>query len=107
MKAAIYWKGMKNTIQSIAKSCKSCQVNKRRTLKFGHLPSKIVISAPWENLCVNLVGPYTLKGIEGSAIDLMALTMIDPASSWFEIVELLLLSQLTTKLVNSKENISK
>jgi hypothetical protein len=29
MKAAIYWKGMRNTIQSITKSCKTCQVNKR------------------------------------------------------------------------------
>ncbi len=28
MKAAIYWKGMRNTIQSIMKSCKTCQVNK-------------------------------------------------------------------------------
>jgi hypothetical protein len=28
MKAAIYWKGMRNTIQSITKSCKTCQVNK-------------------------------------------------------------------------------
>ncbi len=27
-KAAIYCKGMRNTIQSITKSCKSCQVNK-------------------------------------------------------------------------------
>jgi hypothetical protein len=27
----IYWKGMQTTIRSITKSCKSCQVNKRRT----------------------------------------------------------------------------
>ncbi len=44
MKAAIYWKGMRNTIRSIMKSCKTCQVNKKRTQKYGHLPSKIVIS---------------------------------------------------------------
>ena len=35
-----------------------------------------------------LVGPYTLKGKDGTEIDFMCLTMIDPASSWFEIVEL-------------------
>ena len=46
MNAAMYWKGMRKTIQSITKSCKSCQVNKRRQLKYGHLPSKIVISTP-------------------------------------------------------------
>jgi hypothetical protein len=92
MKAAIYWKGMRVTIRSITKSCKSCQVSKRHALNFGHLPSKIVISTPWEALCVDLVSPYTLKGLGGSAIDFMVLTMIDPASSWFEIVELPLVS---------------
>jgi hypothetical protein len=42
MKAAIYWKGMRNTIQSKMKSCKTCQVNKKRTQKHGHSPPKIV-----------------------------------------------------------------
>ena len=31
---------------------------------------------------------YTLRGKDGTEIDFMCLTMIDPASSWFEIVEL-------------------
>jgi hypothetical protein len=53
---------------------------------------KLVISTPWEALCVDLVGPYTLKGSDGSAIDFMALTMINPASSWFKIVEFALVS---------------
>ncbi len=98
---------MRTTVQSIMKSCKSCQVNKGRTLKYGNLPSKIVISTPWTVLCVNLVGPYTLKGKDGSAIDFMALTMIGPTSSWFEIVGFPLVKQLTTMRVNCKEKVSK
>jgi hypothetical protein len=39
-------------------------------------------------LYVDLIGPYTLKGKDETEIDFMCLTMIDPASSWFEIVEL-------------------
>ncbi len=39
-------------------------------------------------LCVDLIGPYTLKGKEGSSIGFMCLTMINPTTSWFEIVEL-------------------
>ncbi len=39
-------------------------------------------------LGVDLIGPYTLKGQDGSSIDFMCLTMINPATSWFEIVEL-------------------
>ena len=103
MKSVIYWKGMRNTIRSKTKSCKTCQVNKNRTRKYGHLPPKIVSSTPWEALCVDLVGPYTLKGKDGSSIDFMALTMIDPASSWFEIVELPTIYRLITKKENGKE----
>ncbi len=98
-----YWKGMRNTSRSKTKSCKTCQVNKKRTSKYGHLPPKIIISTPWEALCVNLVGPYTLKGKDGTSTDFMALTMIDPASSWFEIVELSTIYRLITKKENGKE----
>jgi hypothetical protein len=78
-------------------------VNKKHTQKYGHLPSKIVISTRWEALCVNLVDPYTLKGKDGSSIDFMARTMIDPPSSWFKVVELPTIMQLMTKKVNGKE----
>ncbi len=107
MKASIYWKGMRNTIWSIAKSCKTCQVNTKHIQKYGLLPSKIVISTPREVLCVNLVGLYTLKGKDGSSIDFMALTMINPTSSWFQVVELPLIIQLMTEKVNGKERITK
>ncbi len=103
MKAAIYWKGMRNTIRSKTKSCKTCQVNKKLTQKYRHLPPKIVISTPWEALCIDLVGPYTLKGKDGSSIDFMAFTMIDPASSWFKVVELPTIMWLMTNKVNGKE----
>ena len=38
--------------------------------------------------CIKLIGPYTLKGKDGTEIDFKCLTMIDLASSWFKIVEL-------------------
>ncbi len=84
MNAVMYWKGMCTTIRSLTKSCRSCQINKRRSQKYGHLPPKTVITNPWEYLCVDLIGPYTLKGKDNSQIDFMALTMINPISSWFE-----------------------
>ncbi len=78
-------------------------MNKKRTQKYGHSPPKIVISTPWEALCVNLVGLYTLKSKDGSSIVFMVLTMIDPTSSWFKVVELPTIVQLMTKKVNGKE----
>ena len=37
---------------------------------------------------MDLIGTYTLKGKDKTRIDFMCITMIDPATSWFEIVEL-------------------
>ncbi len=84
----MYWKGMRITIQRYVKSCRSFQVNKRHSLKYGHVPPKLVITTTWRALCVDLVGPYTLKGKDGSSIDFMCLTMINPTTSLFKIVEL-------------------
>jgi len=62
-----------------------------------------VICIPWEALCVDLIGPYTLKGKDGSSIDFMALTMIDPASSWLDVVELPTITRVMTTKVKGKE----
>ncbi len=59
MKATIYWKGIHSTIRSLTKSCRSCQVIKKRKLEYKHLPPKTVITIPWRALCVDLIGPYT------------------------------------------------
>jgi hypothetical protein len=95
-RSMMYWKGMHTTIRRHSKSCRSCQVNKRHSQKYGHLPPKLVITTPWKALCVDLIGPYTLKGKDGSSIDFMCLSMIDPVTSWFEIVELPTVAQETT-----------
>ncbi len=84
----MHWKGMRTTIRRYIKFCKSCQVNKRQSLRYGHVPPKLGITFSWRELCVDLVGTNTLKGKDGSSNDFMCLTMIDPATSWFEIVGL-------------------
>jgi hypothetical protein len=112
MRSMMYWKGMPTTIGRYIKTCRSCQVNKRNSQEYGHLPPKLVIMTPWKVLCVDLIGPYTLKGQDGSSIDFMCLTMIDPAINWFEIVELPTVAQETTvpptskgkKVTSSKNN---
>ena len=40
LKAAMYWKHMRSTVRSYVKNCKSCQVNKRWSQKYGKLPTK-------------------------------------------------------------------
>ncbi len=96
MRYVMYWKGMRTTIRRYVKTCRSCQVNKRNSQKYGHLPPKLVITTPWKALYIDLIGPYTLKRQDGSSIDFMCLTMINPARSWFEIVELPTVDLVTT-----------
>jgi hypothetical protein len=44
---------------------------------------------PWEILCIDLIGPYTLARKKPlKPLTLWCLTMIDPATGWFEIVEI-------------------
>jgi hypothetical protein len=94
---------MRTTIGSLTKSCQSCQINKGRSQKYGHLPLKTIYTITWECLCVDHIGPYTLKDKCNSQIDFMALTMIDPASSWFKIAELPVIKQLHQQTINGKD----
>jgi len=54
-------------------------------------------------MCDCPVGHTEIMGTAGSSIDFMALTMIDPASSWLEVMELPTITRVTTKKVNGKE----
>jgi hypothetical protein len=54
--------------------------------KYGLLPLKIAESDPWVMVCVDLVGPFTIRS-PAKTHSLLALTMIDAATGWFEIFE--------------------
>jgi hypothetical protein len=61
---------------------------------------------PWRALCVDLIGPYTLKGKDRKSIDFMCLTMIDPSTSWFEKVELWTVTKLTVPSTGNGKKVS-
>jgi hypothetical protein len=61
-------------------------MTKKERKKYGLLPPKIAESDPWVMVCVDLVGPITIR-TPAKTHSLLALTMIDPATGWFEIVE--------------------
>src|SRR5210317_1055363 len=77
---------MRKQITHIVSTCESCQRNKRRFKKYGLLPEKVAEAQPWDKLCVDLIGPYKInrKGIKKQLI-CKCVTMIDPATGWFEI----------------------
>ena len=83
------WKGMRKTVQSVCQRCKACQLNKPKLRKLGHVPPKTAEEIPWERLCIDLIGPYTIGNPKKkNHTTLHCLTMIDPVTGWFEIVEI-------------------
>jgi hypothetical protein len=62
-------------------------LTKKTKKKYGHLPPKEAEATPWDTLCIDLIGPYTVKETRKKKWTLHCLTMIDPATGWFEIVE--------------------
>ena len=43
---------------------------------------------PWQILCVDLIGPYKIKCNGKSNLLLWCVTMIDPATGWFEMARI-------------------
>jgi hypothetical protein len=68
-------------------TCAISQTQKKQSKKYGLLPEKEAEAMPWDRLCVNLIGPYNIKSnVKGVKISpLKCVTMINPATGWFEI----------------------
>ena len=64
-----------------------CQITKRSYQKYGHLPEKEAEAEPWDKLCVDLIGPYKICCKRKPPLTLWCVTMIDPATGWFEMRE--------------------
>ena len=79
------WKNLRETVHKICSKCDTCQRSKKSHKKYGHLPEKKAEANPWDKLCVDLIGPYTIKKTRGRPTELWCVTMIDPATSWLEI----------------------
>jgi len=89
------WIGLRTTCIAVCQACELCKVAKKKTKKYGKLPPKpnpeII---PWHTLCVDTIGPYSFgpKTVKGEPnpnyCTLQCLTMLDPATGFFEIVEI-------------------
>lgn len=80
------WKGLRNSVHQVCSTCDTCQRTKRTKKKYGKVPEKIAEILPWETLCVDMIGPYKIPRKKKKDLELWAVTMIDPATGWFEIV---------------------
>ena len=89
MGQTLYWDGMRKDSERYVRTCRKCQLCKKTNKnKFGQLPPKEAEKTkPWVQVNVDMIGPYTVKQPNGKKVSLTAMTMIDPATCWFEIAE--------------------
>ena len=96
-----YWPNLREMVKEVCQKCHNCQITKQKFKKYGHLPPKEAEATPWDTLCIDLIGPYQInrKNAKKDPLTLWALTMIDPATGWFEMRE------ITTKSADDIANV--
>ena len=89
------WLGLRRTCTEVCQACELCKVAKKRGKKYGKFPPKPTPEIiPWHTLCIDLVGPYKFGApyikdkLNPNYCTLLCLTMLDPATGFFEVVEI-------------------
>jgi hypothetical protein len=79
------WPNLRKDVEAAVKNCQECQIGKKVSKKYGDLPEKLAERPiAWNRVDVDLIGPLTIKTPSGKK-ELLALTMIDPSTGWFEV----------------------
>ena len=78
--------------------CEHCQKHKLSGRGYGLLPEREMRIAPWEEVAIDLIGPWQVK-VNGRNVEFNALTCIDTASN---LVELIRIDNKTSSHIRSK-----
>jgi hypothetical protein len=83
------WKGLRTTmVIATCKKCQLCQKAKLTNQKCSKLPEKLAEENPWDALRVDLIGPHKIERKGKKDPKLQCLTVIDPATGWFEMEQI-------------------
>ena len=81
---------MTGDIKHFVKTMQYMQKVQKEQTKYGKLPLKDVQqeTIPWDVVQIDTIGPYTITSNMGKDLHLSCKSMIDPATGWFEIMEM-------------------
>jgi transposase InsO family protein len=82
-----YHPNLREIVDSVVGACDSCQRNKLPGRGYGELPPREADSVPWNEVAVDLVGPWTVL-VQQQAFVFLALTCIDPVTGLAELIRL-------------------
>ena len=77
---------MRKDINNYVRKCSVCQLYKQTRPSYGEIPPPDVEYHPWRTVCVDCYGYSVVT--RGHTYTLIALTMADPSTGWFEIMEI-------------------
>ena len=80
------WPGLASKVKSYCKTCKQCQLWKKKRKKYGELPNKDAEATPWDEVHVDLMGPFTVRTPKKTH-KFLCFMAIDPATGWFECIQ--------------------
>jgi Integrase zinc binding domain len=81
----LFWPKVRDQITNYVHACPMCQKGKRKVKKYGHLPPKESEASPWNKMCIDLIGPYTICRKGNNDLICKCVTMIDLATGGSEV----------------------
>ena len=82
------WPNLKSEVENWCKTCKRCQLSKKKTVRYSELPAKVAEAIPWHDAQIDCIGPCTVHQLANGKVvkfKMWALTIIDAVTYWFEI----------------------
>ena len=76
---------LKEVIHKLVSTCDACQKCKLVGKGYGTLPPREPLMQPWYEVAVDLIGPWTIRDVDGNDHTFMALTIIDTVTNLCEI----------------------
>ena len=91
MSINVIWKTLLQDVKNYVSSCQTCAKEKKNNKNYGKIPPPLPVLEPWKEVHVGLIGPFnqTINNFS-SNFDYYAITMIDAATRWIEIMPIYL-----------------
>jgi hypothetical protein len=83
----LYHPHLRSVAERITENCDACQGEKLPGPQYGHMPPQEANILPWEEVALDLIGPWTIK-VAAEAYKFYALTCIDTVTNFPDAIRL-------------------
>jgi len=87
MNLHLYHRALRSRCEELISLCDTCQRYKLPGRGYGHLPARDTHVAPWQQVAVDLIGPWNIR-VNDMNVSFQALTVIDTVTNLCEIIRI-------------------